>query len=93
MGVSIKEAMACKIPVVASNSGGIPEAIIDGENGFIIGAKNGVLNETLFVDALKRLYKDESLSMKMGAKGYQIFNEKFTNKITLFNYLSLFEDQ
>jgi len=36
MGVSIKEAMAARVPVIASNSGGIPEAIIDKECGVIV---------------------------------------------------------
>jgi len=36
MGVSIKEAMAAAVPVIASDSGGIPEAVIHNETGIIV---------------------------------------------------------
>lgn len=38
--VTITEAMASKIPVIASNSGGIPELIEDGKTGYLFEAGN-----------------------------------------------------
>jgi glycosyltransferase involved in cell wall biosynthesis len=35
MGLSMKEAMAAELPVIASDAGGIPEAVIDGTTGFV----------------------------------------------------------
>ena len=34
-GLAALEAMACEVPVIASNAGGIPELIIEGETGFM----------------------------------------------------------
>lgn len=34
-GIALLEAQACGIPVIATNSGGIPEAMIDGETGLL----------------------------------------------------------
>ena len=36
----ILEAFACEVPVVATNVGGVPELMINGETGYIVPAKN-----------------------------------------------------
>ena len=48
-GLAALEAMACEVPVVSSNAGGIPEVNIEGENGFLldVGDVAGMAKRTL----------------------------------------------
>lgn len=70
------EAMEYKLPIVSTNVGGIPDEVVDGENGFIIKDKD---SQSL-ADALCKLLGDESLRQKMGENGFQKFKAKFTEK-------------
>jgi glycosyltransferase involved in cell wall biosynthesis len=68
------EAMAMKRPVVASNVGGIPEVVIDGETGFLVPPKNpeAIAEEVTF------LLKNPQRAEEMGEKGYQRIKSYFT---------------
>lgn len=65
LGVSIMEAMACGKPIVASNVGGIPESVVDGETGLLVEAGN----IDLLAEAVAKLANDEALRKDMGRKG------------------------
>lgn len=55
-GLSALEAMACSVPVISSNAGGLPEVNIDGETGFTcnIGDTDAMTEKALYI------LKDES---------------------------------
>lgn len=73
-GVAILEAQAMEIPVVASNVGGIPEVVENGETGLLVEARDsGALAE-----AILRLLGDEALCHRMGAKGRAFVEESYT---------------
>ncbi len=63
--VVLMEAMASRIPVIASQVAGVAELVSDGESGFVIPA--GDL-ETL-TERLDRLLSDPALCARMGAAG------------------------
>ena len=59
------EALACEVPVVATDVGGIPELIINGETGYLVPAKNPLeLSEKV-----NKLLGDENQREKMGKFG------------------------
>jgi phosphatidyl-myo-inositol dimannoside synthase len=64
-GISIAEASACGIPVIAGRSGGIPEAVRDGETGLLVEAERA----DAVSDALRLLLGDASLRARLGGAG------------------------
>jgi phosphatidylinositol alpha-1,6-mannosyltransferase len=64
-GISIAEASACGIPVVAGRSGGIPEAVRDGETGLLVDAES----PEAAGDALRILLDDSALRARLGGAG------------------------
>ena len=65
LGIVNLEAMACGAAVVASNVGGIPEVVVDGETGLLVPPSDP---ESL-TDALNILVRDADLAASMGKAG------------------------
>ena len=65
--VSITEAMACGIPVVAADLGGSRELVADGETGFLVPAGD----DEALAERLARLADDAGLRRHMGEAGRQ----------------------
>src|SRR5262249_4632935 len=63
--LSVLEAMAAGKPVVATSVGGTPEAVLDGETGFLVPSRD----PTALVRAIRRLLTDACLRRKMGMAG------------------------
>jgi glycosyltransferase involved in cell wall biosynthesis len=64
-GLVITEAMACGVPVIASDLGAPREIITDGENGFLVNPKE---TEKL-AEIIIRILKDDALRSRIGARG------------------------
>ncbi|HZI23229.1 MAG TPA: glycosyltransferase family 4 protein [Gemmatimonadales bacterium] len=64
-GISLVEASSSGLPVVAGNSGGIPDAVRDGETGFLVPPEE----PAAFADAICRLLADPSAAQRMGYNG------------------------
>ena len=70
-GYTALEAMCCKVPVVATNVGGLPEVVEDGASGFIVSRENDIK----FSECILLLIKDKEIRNKMGNYGYKRFRK------------------
>jgi glycosyltransferase involved in cell wall biosynthesis len=73
-GISILEAMARTVPVVATRVGGIPEVITDGVDGLLVPPADAAR----LAEALSRLLADPDLRARLGAAGYRTVAERFS---------------
>ncbi len=65
LGIVFLEAAATGLPVVAGDSGGAPEAVVEGETGHVVGGR-AVAD---LADRVARLLADPALAARMGAAG------------------------
>jgi glycosyltransferase involved in cell wall biosynthesis len=72
--VVILEAMACGLPVVASDCGGVGEALRDGVEGFLVSPREPAHAAA----ALARLWREPDLRERMGRAGTERVRSAFT---------------
>ena len=81
------EAMACEAAVVASDVGGIPEIVVEGETGFLVPCDPEAVAadpeaaarfEATLAERINRLVGDPALAARLGAAGRQRVLDHFT---------------
>jgi phosphatidylinositol alpha-1,6-mannosyltransferase len=65
LGICYLEAAATCLPVVAGDSGGAPDAVLDGENGYVVPGRD----VAAVADRCARLLTDRSLAERFGRRG------------------------
>lgn len=71
--IVILEASACGVPVVSTYHSGIPEAVIDGETGFLVSEKD----DCSLAEKLDILLSDRAMSREMGQRGRELITAQF----------------
>jgi glycosyltransferase involved in cell wall biosynthesis len=84
--LSILEAMMCGIPVIAKSVGGNPELITNQKTGFLIADSSA----PSFAEAMVKVLKDKSLSEKMGQAAKKEANDRFSLKMMVEQYKSIY---
>jgi len=81
------EAMATRLPVVATRVGGLPELVAEGETGFLVESKD----PAALRDRLGRLLADPALRQRMGAAGRRRVEEQFSLSTMLRRTREIYE--
>ncbi|MFH0753264.1 MAG: glycosyltransferase family 4 protein [Candidatus Omnitrophota bacterium] len=74
LGLSVMEAQACGVPVVASRIGGLVEAVCDGRTGILV----PVGDYLALSDAIFKILVDKSLSARFSKDARDFIRAKFT---------------
>jgi len=86
--LSIAEAMAVGVPVVAARVGGIPEMVEEGKTGLLVDPYN---TEDI-ADAICRILSDQSLANSMSQRAKQIGKSRFMASVLCRQTLQAYND-
>jgi len=85
---AVLEAMACGLPVVASNVGGVPETITNGETGFLVSPGDAAG----FAEKILQLLNDPMHAKQMGEAGRRKVVEQFSCERLVKNMQALYDE-
>jgi glycosyltransferase involved in cell wall biosynthesis len=86
--LSLIEAMFLEKPIVATNVGGIPDAVVHGETGLLVPPRDS----EAFASALLELAHDPAQALAMGRAGHARFEARFTVDRMVDGYVDLLND-
>jgi glycosyltransferase involved in cell wall biosynthesis len=84
----IKEAFYLKVPIIATNVGGIPELITDNVTGILVPPNN----PELLQNAINKLLVDNETSKKLSDAGYEFVMNNLTWEVLLPEYVKFYEN-
>lgn len=87
MGTVFLEAMACKLPVIGTKVGGIPDIVHDKKNGLLVAEKD----TKELAKAIEYLSTHHQERARLADEGYKMVNEKFNWSVIANRYLQLYD--
>lgn len=87
LGSIIMDAMACRLPVVATRAGGIPEVVHHQKTGLLVPPQR----PKLLANAILKVYEDKELAQRLGKQGYNDVHEKFSAESMAWKAMDLYE--
>jgi glycosyltransferase involved in cell wall biosynthesis len=73
-GIAPLEAMARRLPVVATRVGALPDFVEENQSGFLV--QDG--DSHALADALSRLLDNPEMCRRFGQRGHEIFRSRYT---------------
>jgi glycosyltransferase involved in cell wall biosynthesis len=86
LGLAILEAMALRLPVIATSVGGIPEAVVDGRTGILVPPADPIRLSEGILDLARRQSDWQSL----GDAGHARFRERFDGRRSVARLVDAF---
>ncbi len=80
--IAVVESLALGIPVVATRVGGVPEVVLDGENGLIVEPRDAAA----LAHAIEQLLRNPAGARRMGAAGREWVQSRFSLESMLHSY-------
>lgn len=87
-GIVFLEASACKKPVIGGNSGGIPDAVVNGQTGFLVDPKDADAIGAVLI----RILSNDRFAREMGQNGYNRIKRELTWDKVTSNILKILEN-
>jgi glycosyltransferase involved in cell wall biosynthesis len=84
-GYTVAEAMACALPAVVTNVGGLPEVVENGVTGYVVSPQDA----GEFAAKIIHLLRNEALRHQMGKMGLKRFEEHFLAERMTREYVRL----
>lgn len=88
LSITLLESMSHGIPVVATNVGGNPEVVVDGQTGYLVPPKNA----NSLADRIIHLLRDPGLRIRMGEEGRRRVERDFRLRDVADRYLDLYRN-
>ena len=88
-GISLLEAMARRVPVVASAVGGIPEVVTDGVSGLLVPPSD----PPALARALVRLARSATLRRRLGDAGYEVVRDRFSIEAQVRRIQAVYDEE
>ncbi|WP_374702546.1 N-acetyl-alpha-D-glucosaminyl L-malate synthase BshA [Bacillus sp. M6-12] len=87
-GLVLLEAMACGVPCIGTNVGGIPEVIVDGKTGFLC----ELGNTRSAADKAIMLLNDTLMHNRFSEASLELVKARFRSDIITEQYISIYEE-
>ena len=86
ISLTLLEAMASGLPIVATRVGGTPEVVADGESGFLVSPQK----PAALADALLRLHRDHDVCVRLSEAGRRRVEATFDIRSMVAEYERLY---
>lgn len=80
---AVIEACSAKLPIVCSNTGGLPEIVFNGYNGFL----TNIDDDYALAENMQHLISDKNERRRMGNNSYKVFQQNFYLKNQIDSYM------